>query len=82
MDYKELYNKIRNPEQNRVIVKYISSIGLYDKGTIVLVQGNLYILEEGSCDECDCAKDCHHKSFNCANEVEDDLCLKKFEGGI
>lgn len=58
MDYKELYNKIRNPEQNRVIVKYISSIGLYDKGTIVLVQGNLYILEEGSCDECDCVGDC------------------------
>ena len=82
MDYKKLYNEIRNPEQNRVIVKCISSIGRYDKGTIVLVKGNLYILEEGFCEECDCAKDCQHKSFNCAKEVEDDLCLKKFEGGI
>lgn len=82
MDYKELYNKIRNPKQNRVIVKCISSIGKYDKGTIVLVKGNIYILKKGFCETCDCSKDCFSKPFNCAKEVENNICLKKFEGGI
>lgn len=69
-------------KESKVVITKKSSIGRYDKGTVVIVKGFPYILKEGHCETCDCGKDCFSKPFNCDKEVEYDLCLKKFKGGI
>ena len=69
--------------ENKVILAVTDAYGCYLKGTLVIVDGKLYELAEGYCEECDLGKDCFRKPFNCSEDVVgDDTCLKELKGGI
>ena len=74
--------KLNNTKYSYIIHTVVSSTGKYDIGTIVMVDGKLYKLEEGNCDNCDCGKDCMKKSFSCDADVEYYACLKKMKEGV
>ena len=74
---------MKTKENNKVLLSVCDDYGKYTRGTIVMVDNVLYILDDGCCNECDLGKHCSHKPFNCSEDVDKgDICLKKMEGGI
>lgn len=71
-----------NNTKSYIIHTVVSSIGKYDIGTIVMVDGTLYEFKKGHCENCDCKEDCMKKSFNCARDAEHYTYLKKMNGGV
>lgn len=70
-------------KENKVLLTVCDNYGKYTRGTIVMIDNEPYILDDGYCNECDLGEQCSRKPFNCSEDVaEDDICLKKMEGGI
>lgn len=75
---------MKTKENNKILLAVCDNYGKYTKGTIIMVDNVLYILDDGNCYKCDLRRHCNHKPFNCSADVteEDDFCLKKMEGGL